>query len=92
MRLEVVWPAGKKDELCEFADTACPIRMTTTLQMKGRMRERDLLTLFINLIKGMADKPAPKTREERLSLQILAKRARGKDRQGRHGLEVLRRT
>lgn len=54
------WPAGKKDELCEFADKLVDSH-DYDFADEGENKGKGLVDLFINLIKGMADKPAPKT-------------------------------
>ena len=54
------WPAGKKDELCEFADQLVDSH-DYDFADEGENKGKGLVDLFINLIKGMADKPAPKT-------------------------------
>lgn len=53
------WPAGKKDELCEFADKLVDSH-DYDFADEGENKGKGLVDLFINLIKGMADKPAPK--------------------------------
>jgi len=53
------WPAGKKDELCEFADQLVDSH-DYDFADEGENKGKSLVDLFINLIKGMADKPAPK--------------------------------
>lgn len=53
------WPAGKADELCEFADKLVDSH-DFDFADEGENKGKSLVELFINLVKGMADKPAPK--------------------------------
>lgn len=53
------WPEGKKDELCDFADQLVD-HHDYDFSDEGENKGKSLVDLFINLVKGMAEKPAPK--------------------------------
>jgi len=52
------WPAGKRDELAEFADRLVDIH---DYEFSDQESEKGLVDFFVSLVEGMADKPIPKT-------------------------------
>jgi hypothetical protein len=54
------WPAGKKDELCEFADKLVDVH-DYDFADEGENKGKSLVDLFIGLIKGMSPAAIPPT-------------------------------